>query len=458
MGTKIIKSSQMPRWHKLDNSAKIFPAASTVTTANVFRLACVLTQPVQPQLLQQALEQTLPHFPAFAVRMRAGLFWYYFEQNATIPAMMHEQMYPCAPMNRKENDGYLFRVLYHGERISLETYHALTDGTGALEFLQAIVSAYLHMAHGDSLKAQDVPPPVEPLNAAQLKDSYRDIYRKTRGFRPDTRKSYYIRGTNLPFTVVKVVHGVMDTSVLLARARERKVTMTTLLSAMLIYNIYSECLGGRASQQPIVISLPVNLRGVFGHRTALNFFECVNVGMTFDRSTYTFDEVLDHVKGQLAEQLDKDNLMAQNAYKVGFSRVLALRVVPLFLKNLVLGTIYRRGELTASTTLSNLGRIGVSEEQTPYIDRFEFTLSPTNENHIKCAVCSFGRRMVVTFSSSIEQNDVQRAFFRSLAELGVAVTVEANYLYEHREHPSRRQNKEASGAQQKGISNGKEER
>ncbi len=445
MGTKIIKSSQLSRWHKLDNSAKIFPAASSVTTANVFRLACVLKEEVNPTLLQQALEKTLTRFPAFAVRMRAGLFWYYFEQNPATPAVAHEELYPCAPMNRKENNGYLFRVLYHGERISLETYHALTDGTGALEFLQEIVSAYLRLAHSDVLSTAEEYTQAEPPNAGELTDSYREIYRKTRGYQPDTQKSYYIRGTVLPFTTVKVVHGIMDTSELLARARERNVTATTLFSSLLLYSIYKACLGGKASHQPVVISLPVNLRGVFGNRTALNFFECVNVGMTFDRPNITFGEVLSSVKDQLAKQLEKDNLMAQNAYKVGFSRVLALRLVPLFLKNLVLGAIYRRGELTATTALSNLGRVQMPQEQAPFIDRFEFTLSPTNENHIKCSVCSFGSRMVVTFSSSIEQNDVQREFFRNLTELGVAVTVEANYLNERREKTLRK-NRQRSDA------------
>lgn len=437
MGIRIIKSSQFKQWHRLDNSAKIFPAASTLSAANVFRLACVLKEPVDPRLLQQALVDTLPRFPAFAVRMRAGMFWYYFEPNTVVPTAEHEELNPCAPMNRKENGGYLFRVLYHGTRISLETYHALTDGTGAMEFLQGLVSDYLRLAHPD---AGDVGQPYvqpEPPNAGELTDSYREIYKKTKGYRPEARKAFYLKGTALPYTVVKVTHGITDTSALLALARERQTTVTTLLCAVLIYSIYTARLNGQASPYPVQISLPVNLRGVFGNRTALNFFECVNIGMLFDCDSHTFEDVLDEVKKQLAARLEKDNLMAQNAYKVGFSRVLALRLVPLFIKNLVLGAIYRRGELTASTTLSNLGRVTMPQPLREWIQRFEFILSPTNENHIKCAVCSFDEQLVITFSSSIEQSDVQCAFFRMLTELGLPVTVETNYLYDQRQRPIR---------------------
>ncbi|MFQ7005080.1 MAG: hypothetical protein ACLRRT_16275 [Ruthenibacterium lactatiformans] len=36
---------------------------------------------MDPALLQQALEQTLPYFAAFNVRLRHGLFWNYLETN-----------------------------------------------------------------------------------------------------------------------------------------------------------------------------------------------------------------------------------------------------------------------------------------------------------------------------------------------------------------------------------------
>ncbi len=432
LGTKIIKSSQLSRWHKLDNSARIFPAASSVTASNVFRLACVLREPVNPALLQQALDATISGFPAFAVRMRAGFFWYYFESNPKTPVVAHEKLYPCAPMNRKENDGFLFRLLYHDRRISLETYHALTDGTGGLEFLRAITGAYLALAHAQDAPQNWVPSHQDLPNAAVLADGYRDIYQKSKGVSPFTGKAYRIRGNQLPYTAIKVLHGQADTGVLLQLARNNGVTITALLSALLSYSIYTERMGSKASDSPVVVTLPVNLRGVFGGVTAQNFFECVDPCFTFDRDDIPFAEVLASVSVQLTEKLKKENLIELNAYKVGFSRMLGIRLVPLFLKNLLLSAAARRGELAATSTLSNLGRVQMPDWAIPHIDRFEFILSPTEASHIKCAVCSFGDKLVITFSSSMEQHDVQRAFFRHLAAMGATVTVEANYRFEHR--------------------------
>ena len=41
----------------------------------------------------------------------------------------------------------LFQVSYDKNRINFEVYHALTDGTGAMHFLQELVQNYLILAH-----------------------------------------------------------------------------------------------------------------------------------------------------------------------------------------------------------------------------------------------------------------------------------------------------------------------
>ncbi|SDN56985.1 hypothetical protein [Acetanaerobacterium elongatum] len=432
MGTKMIKSSQMNSWRRLDNSARIFPAASSVTTANVFRLSCVLREEVRPEALQQALSDVIHRFPAFNVRLRAGFFWYYFETNPNSPKVSREELYPCAPMNRRENEGFLFRVLYFGNRISLETYHALTDGTGALEFLKDLLCTYLTIVHPNiPLLSGWLDKPASP-NAAVLEDGYNKIYKKARGFAPFTRRAYHLHGTPLPFTAIKVVHGVASTQKILAVAREHGVTVTAFLSSVLIWSIWQEELKGRPSWSPVAVSLPVNLRAIFDTNTALNFFECIGVGMQFNRSGITFEEILKVVSGQLAKELIKENLSQRNAYKVRLSRNPILRGFPLFIKNLVLRPSYRMGELTATTALSNLGRVELPKEYAAYAENFEFILSPTESNAIKCAVCSYGDRFTISFSSNIEQYHIQRAFFRYLTALGIELTLETNYFYDNK--------------------------
>ena len=62
------------QWFRLDNAAKLYPAISSVQWTSMFRLSFVMTEAVSPQRLEDAVNQVLPRFPAFRVRLRKGLF------------------------------------------------------------------------------------------------------------------------------------------------------------------------------------------------------------------------------------------------------------------------------------------------------------------------------------------------------------------------------------------------
>ena len=105
-------------WDTLDNAAKLVPAVSDTRGSNVFRVSAVLCEEVDPKLLSDALDKTLSVFPAFAVRLRRGLFWYYLDANRETPKIREENDYPGAPISSRDR-GFLFRVTYDKKRINL---------------------------------------------------------------------------------------------------------------------------------------------------------------------------------------------------------------------------------------------------------------------------------------------------------------------------------------------------
>ena len=62
-------------WFRLDNAAKIYPAARSNRWNNVFRMSVVLKEEVKPEILQQALEDIIDRFPSFRVTLKKGFFW-----------------------------------------------------------------------------------------------------------------------------------------------------------------------------------------------------------------------------------------------------------------------------------------------------------------------------------------------------------------------------------------------
>ena len=87
------KTKTHNNWMKLDNAALIYPAAKRRNWKALFRLSADLTDPVDPQVLEEALASTLARFPGFALKLMRGAFWYYLEHNAGSPALVR----PPAP-------------------------------------------------------------------------------------------------------------------------------------------------------------------------------------------------------------------------------------------------------------------------------------------------------------------------------------------------------------------------
>ena len=160
------KRAAPTRWHKLDNTANIFPVVASRRYSNVFRLTAVMREAVDPALLQQALEQTLPYFAAFNVRLRHGLFWNYLETNRATPQI----------------------------RVHLETFHVLTDGTGAMQFLKAVCYRYCQLAHPDAFTPEQLATPYGTETAGEVQDGYLKHYvpAKSKTFREPG--AYHLRG------------------------------------------------------------------------------------------------------------------------------------------------------------------------------------------------------------------------------------------------------------------------
>ena len=134
-------------WRKLDNAAKLYSATSNKKDTRVFRFYCILKEEVNPEKLQEALDKTLNIYPVFLSVMRKGMFWHYLEKSGLRPAVAKEHREPCSNLYVRDKKALLFEVTYYGKRINFEVFHALTDGTGATEFLRELVKNYLYLSH-----------------------------------------------------------------------------------------------------------------------------------------------------------------------------------------------------------------------------------------------------------------------------------------------------------------------
>ena len=148
------KKENKLNWRRLDNSAKIFPIAAGRKYSTVFRLSAVLKEEVNEKILYQAVNRALEQYPSFKVRMKAGIFWYYFEYNPKKIIIEEEKEYPCKYIEPKTNNNYLFKITYFKNKINIDIFHSLTDGNSGNMFFKEIIYNYLEIAHKNELKEE----------------------------------------------------------------------------------------------------------------------------------------------------------------------------------------------------------------------------------------------------------------------------------------------------------------
>lgn len=415
-------------WRRLDNTAKIFPVIANENMSQVFRVSVTLKQPVQPEALQQALEDILPHMRNFQVKLRRGIFWYYFEENKKVPQVQRENTYPCRYIDPHGNQKFLFRVTYYGRRINLEVFHALTDGLGAVNFLNCLTSQYLRLAQGESgfWTVDDGKSPSE--QDFQVQDSYLENYREMEHHSYSSKPAYRLEGDYLPLGTGQVLHGYVKVAELKKICHSHGVSITKYLAAALVWSIWQEYLEGRTCKRPVVLNLPINLRAFFGSDTMANFFAVTMIGHLFRNPDITFHALLQKISRQMDKKIDREHLEESISYNVSNEKKWYLRAIPLFIKSPALGLVFRMKDRAYTMTLSNVGPIRVDPEYEGAIERFHIMIGVSRSQPLKCAVCAYGDEMVVTFTSVFADSRLQHRFFRKLKEDGVGVRLEGNEL------------------------------
>lgn len=421
-GASMKKNPQGKRWHRLDNTGKIFPLIANENLSNVFRISVTLKNEIDPVLLEQALTVILPWFPGFKVKLKRGFFWYYFEENKRSPYVEQESNWPCRYIDPKSSQLYLFRVSHYKCRINLEVFHAVTDGMGAVQFLRELTLCYLKLKQDGSARPQG---PGQGVST-HTEDSYLKNYRKMPGRHYSSRPALRLTGKYIPFGGESVVHGSVDTKSLKAMCRGKGVSITKYLTACLIWSICQEYKDGNQRGRHIGVNLPINLRAFFGSNTSSNFFAVTAIDYEPGADGGDFDHILKTVCSQMDEKIVKEKLEETISYNVSNEKKWYVRIIPLFIKWLALGMIFKRNDRAHTITLSNIGLISVDEEYRDEIEGFQLMIGVSKRQPAKCGVCSYGDRTVITFTKVFLDTRLEERFFGRLRDEGVPAKLESN--------------------------------
>ena len=408
-------NNKVKKWYKLDNAGKIFPPTSDKNDPKVFRFACELYEDVDKLVLQNALDKTLEEFPMFLSSLKKGLFWYYLETSSVVPKVLEEENYICDKMDKD----LLFRVTFYKKRINLEVYHALTDGTGAICFLKTLVANYLVEKHGIKEQVHIDTSSIYEKEA----DSFEKYYSKVKGTKlPKNPKAYILKGRLYPEYRLKVIEGVVPTKEVIKLAKSYNTTVTVYLTSILIKSI-GMTMTRKEKRKPVIVTIPVNLRKYFKSDTARNFFNTITVQYKFNNDNDNLDNIIKEVSAQFSAKLTKENLDKQMNSLAVLENIFILRLVPVFIKDLVLKYFYKKSRKEQTIALSNVGIVDLPDEIKDYVKLFDVFAST---DCTQICMCSYLDNMTLSFTSHFISPEIQKNFFTELSNNNVDVVINTN--------------------------------
>ncbi|HEX3037629.1 MAG TPA: hypothetical protein VHO94_01375 [Oscillospiraceae bacterium] len=420
-----MSNKKTANWNRLDNAAKIFPPTSDKRDTKVFRFACELYETVELLPLQLALDKTIELFPSFQCILKGGLFWYYLESCDIKPTVKAESNPPCSTIYDRNVKGLLFEVTYFQNRINLEVYHALTDGTGALQFLRSLVFHYLVLQHASDFKEQIPVFDYDASTAQKSDDSFQKYYsQKKKGVKEKHVNAYKLNGLRVSENRIKVIEGTMSVKSVLNEAHKYHTTLTVFLAALLVCSIQQE-MKERDRKRPVVLTVPVNLRNYFSSQTTRNFFSIINVGYDFSENSDKFEDVIASLQRSFERELNLERLSERLNKLAALEHNIFTRAVPRVIKDIVLKMASDSADKEVTASLSNIGKVTMPAELANYVRMFDVFVSTEK---LQICMCSYGDALTVSFTSPLLSAEIQKHFFRSLTEMGIAVEIAANKM------------------------------
>ena len=418
------------RWMHLDNSAKIYPASATSRWNNIYRLSATLKEEVDRDVLQSALDVTVRRFPSIAVKLKRGVFWYYLEEIKHAPKVQDEKSYPLVRMPLDDIRHCAFRVLIYKKRIAVEFFHALTDGNGALIFLKTLVAEYLTQKYGIDIPSEHgVLNRLEEPREEELEDNFPKNKAPVGKSRSES-DSYRIYDDVEEDGFCHVTTFMLRPKELLEIAHGYGVTLTALVAAAFIkasINLQFEDVKKLKRMKKVKVLIPVDLRRIYNSKTLRNFALYVTPGVDPRLGEYTLLELAKIVHHRMALDITEKNMSARIYTNVHDEERMALKLTPLFLKNIVMKTIFMLvGEKKSTLSISNLGLVKLPQIMQEYVDRLDFVLSVQSSAPYNASMLSYKDGLNLSIIRNIKEPRLERALYEVFKENGIHVKVESN--------------------------------
>lgn len=400
-------SDKITKSFELDDFAKIILPINNNKFTFSFRVSIYLTKDIIPELLQVALDFTIKRFPIFATKLKRNFWGYKLESNRQHYYIELENDIPCRPINFKEEDSQLFKILYFKNKISLEILHILTDGTGAVAFLKTLVIEYLKLVENDIIIEENVYDINAPIDNEELENPFKNI--SINNIKPEFANKILLRpvGKALKKEPHQIVQFRLDSEKLKSIAKKYNTTVTGYLTSVMF--IANKAVTNNKNGYTNVY-IPINLRKYYPTKSIRNFCTLCNIYIKNEEIS-DFDSLVEKVNKNLKENLNTNtvNKLIVNTQKISNS----FYHIPFSIKKIISKIICNSlSNKYYTNELSNLGEIKFSENISKYIESMDLFLNIKIIAKITCAVITANNITTFSIFKSIENTSFEEELYK----------------------------------------------
>ena len=377
------------------------------------RLTVRMDAPVDADVLRGALEKTQRRYPYLCVRMRRGGDAFTYEENHRPVVLLQQE--ERVRLNEAETNFHAWAVCCAEDRIHLDFYHGLTDGTGMYRVLATLLHHYCAARYGETAREgvwtaeepaapeetadpQDTIPAPDPMPApAPMAEAF--TLDRDGGL---TRGEATIWDVEIPEDAFIAFTSANDAS---------PGTMVSVLMARAIDGLYP----GR--DKDIVSAYVVNARPML--RAEKTHHNCLTMALFpySDRvRAMPFTWQCTAYRGMTFIQSDEDRVAPAMAANAALIRAAAESAPTAEAKMQVFGPAFRGGEGVVTFLVSYTG-----QWKHPALGRHmrELWAHPPDTFGLMVEVGAAGGKIFLTIQQQFREDTVREAFLRQLEENGV---------------------------------------
>lgn len=410
--------------YPLDDAGRIYPLGLRYGEMSVYRISCTLKKEVAPEILQMALDFSLKRFPSFACVIKSGVFWHYLERHNSVIEIEEERELPCKPFSLDIRSNQSFRLLYYKRRISIEMFHAISDGMGTITFLKSIIGEYFKLLGKEIEYSESLLDINQEVQEGELTNEYKNFEPSIKPKTVSTKRSVQLPGKYSSVVPNQIIHFSLKSDQVKQLAKQYHTSVTGYMISVLFWAV-KQCV---KEEGTFHIQIPVNVRKLYNKNTLRNYVIVVLIQIAL-KEIKDRQSLVNRINQQFHETTEEEYIHEFLQYSNWLRKT--LDYIPIFIKVIFVKLIFDYiANSTVGLELSNLGLVEMPESIRDDIDCFDFVIIPGKPNKVNTSLISYGEKVRLTITKIIREDYFENAVFRILQEDGLSIELEGNEKYE----------------------------